>query len=89
MTRRAISPRLAMSTFLNMLSGGRSGSERRHRHGALTVSHRAKRARGNDAQGVRSRGCDWVDSPVISVNFRSDAESTPETRKANSFGLVE
>ena len=28
-------------------------------------------------------------SPVISVNFRSDAESTPDTRSANSLGLVE
>ena len=40
-------------------------------------------------QGVRSSDCATPASPVISENFRSDAESTPDTRRANSFGLVE
>src|SRR6185295_11794106 len=39
-------------------------------------------------QGVRS-SARVPASPVISVNLRSEAESTPETRRANSLGLVE
>src|SRR6267142_1498180 len=71
MTRRAISPRLAMRTFLNT-------------PGSAGVAGRAGSAVGEEDlpnhQGVRSsaRGAD--ESPVISVNFRSDAESTPDTR---------
>ncbi len=38
-------------------------------------------------QGVRSSDRAAPASPVISENFRSDAESTPETRSANSFGF--
>ena len=40
-------------------------------------------------QGVRSSDCATPGSPVISANFRSEAESTPDTRSANSFGLDE
>ena len=40
-------------------------------------------------QGVRSSAPEDTDCPEISVNLRSEAESTPETRSANSLGLVE
>ena len=39
--------------------------------------------------GVRSSAPEDTDCPVISLNVRSEAESTPETRSANSLGLVE
>ncbi len=40
-------------------------------------------------QGVRSSAPEATAWPVISVKVRSDAESTPDTRSANSLGLVE
>src|SRR6476646_2460426 len=116
MTRSAISPRLAMSTFLNMggarVEAGRDRGAMSHvtpvapypRPRVCVTLSEAKGpcvrvgplhcVQGDSASvpchyGVRSSAREADASPVSSVNLRSDAESTPETRSANSLGLVE
>src|SRR5689334_25233840 len=99
-TRSAISPRLAMSTFLNIGAGGEAEAGRSVRvtlsgaKGAYVQPCPLRFAQGDSKaelahQGVRSSAREAAASPVISVNLRSDAKSTPETRSANSLGLVE
>ena len=93
MTRRAISPRLAMRTFLNKRHRGRGSwvVGRESLVWALRSQVRDVRleTETQDPYGVRSKDRTAELSPVTSLNFRSELESTPDTRKANSFGLDE
>src|SRR5512143_1822254 len=79
MTRRAISPRLAIRTFLNTdnpriadLARGAVGDE-------LRLAH----------QGVRSWRSDFAPLVAVPLKVRSEAELIPEALSANSLGLVE